>query len=347
MVHVHIDDALLGSPDALDALDVGLKLLAGPKPRLFFRAPARVRLDKQHGVPAALWQVDSLVGLQQHPLLERAIAVAVDLRDGVVRVGSLRPEDYEAPEPFPQEAGARPPPVGAAVNSRYFDLVEVCHVPRRVGDYLVSVVLLDQHSNREPVSVRASDLSDAFHDPAVDALINAEYLRKGHPRVWPLPTAHTPSYAPRPDVPTPPDAAGIVMTAPRAVAQRPGTPWPLRGAWRLPLRPEDIVRTPDATVEHMERRGFGRPTAVVPVSLLFTGADSPRDVLVQLGLPTFDPIDVANPPGSVTGCFSLDLQQTFEGKLEPQTYFVYAFSREVMAGPVQTALVAAERLPER
>lgn len=347
MVTVRIDDALLGSPDALDALGVGRKLLAGPKPALFLRVPRHVRLDTQRAVPAALWQADTFVGLARHPLLQRALAVIVDLRDGAVRVASLRPDGYVPPRPFPRGDGDSPAAEGAAAKSHYFDLVDQCSFPLRVGDYLVSVVLLDQHSNREAVSVRASDLSDAFHDPAVDALINAEYLRKGHPRVWPLPTALTPSYAPRPDVPTPPDAAGIVMTAPRAVAQRPGTPWPLRGAWRLPLRPEDIVRTPDATVEHMERRGFGRPTAVVPVSLLFTGADSPRDVLVQLGLPTFDPIDVANPPAEVTGCFSLDLQQTFEGKLEPQTYFVYAFSREVMAGPVQTALVAAERLPER
>jgi hypothetical protein len=133
----------------------------------------------------------------------------------------------------------------------------------------------------------------------------------------------------------------------RAVPQRPGVPWRLRGAWRLPLRVQDIVRDADASVEHMVARGHGRPTAVVPMTLLLTGPDSVRDLEVSLAVPSFDPVDPAAPPAEVTGCFALDLHELFAEPATPQPWFLYAFSREVMSGPVRSTLIDASLLPSR
>lgn len=350
MADTRFDDALLWSPAAVEALDLGGALLRSRFRGLALRAPAMVSMAERSTVPAAIWQVDSLRDLATHDLAGRGLVVIVDRRSGEVRVGGLRhPEAVrEADDLLPHGVSVRPkPPEGEAVNQAFYDLVTRAGFPWQAGDYLVTVVLLDRVSNRVEVALRSSAASDVFHDPAVEALLAAEYARLGPDPVWPLPGNPAPSYRPQPQRPAAPEAPGITLSVDRAVPQRAGARWWLHGAWRLPLRPQDIVRDADASVEHMVARGHGRPTAVMPVTLLLTGTDSPRHVVAELALPSFDPVDPSAPPAEVTGHFTLDLADLLGARLAPQTWFVYAFSRDVMAGPAQTALVSADLLPVR
>jgi hypothetical protein len=68
---------------------------------------------------------------------------------------------------------------------------------------------------------------------------------------------------------------------------------------------------------------------------------------VALRVPGFDPIDAARPPAAVTGHFTLDLVATPSISKQAQTYYVYAFSGGLAAGPFLTAFVTEDMLPTR
>ena len=342
------DDALLWSPDALDALEVGSALLDEDFRGLFLRVPAAVPMSERSTVPAAIWQVESLRDLAARSLRRRGRVVIVDTLSGEVRVGFLRDPEGEDPPAEPLTAAALEMiPEGASTSEARCDLVAAAGLPWRPGDFLVTVVLLDRASNRAAVSLRPSAASEAFRDTVVDAFIATEFQGLRAPPVSPLPGLTSTRYLPAPGVPPTPDAPGITLAIDRAVPQRPGVPWRLHGAWRLPLCVQDIVREPDATHEHLAARGHPYPTAVLPVTLLLTGPDSLRDLEIELSLPSFDPIDPAAPPGTVTGCFSVDLLELVDAPPTPQPWFLYAFSREVMTGPVRSTLIDASLLPPR
>ena len=84
-------------------------------------------------------------------------------------------------------------------------------------------------------------------------------------------------------------------------------------------------------------------TARVPVSLLLTGSAEPTPQILKLTVPSYTPLESAGGHTIATGYFSLDLCRIANLLVTPQTYFIYAFSGEVMTSAVPTAFV---RLPE-
>lgn len=90
-------------------------------------------------------------------------------------------------------------------------------------------------------------------------------------------------------------------------------------------------------------RDVGDPAAraVIPVTLVGTGAKRPDPLVVPLQVPIYADLDPARLPPTVTGHFALDLLRVPDGyKLLRQTTHLWAFSGDVVAGPFTTAVVA-------
>jgi hypothetical protein len=80
----------------------------------------------------------------------------------------------------------------------------------------------------------------------------------------------------------------------------------------------------------------------VAVHLVLTGADEPAPIAVSLRVPIYGEVE----PGTLAaGRFAFDLLSLVSLPEQTQTYFLYAFSREVMAGPSPFAVVTPAMLP--
>jgi len=95
-------------------------------------------------------------------------------------------------------------------------------------------------------------------------------------------------------------------------------------------------------VKHVLKQKLDREkphTAIVPITLVLTGSDRPAPVVLPLKLPSYDPVDRNADSAIVSGYFAIDLCKLSDIAAIEQTVFIYAFSGEVMVGPVPIALV--------
>jgi hypothetical protein len=131
----------------------------------------------------------------------------------------------------------------------------------------------------------------------------------------------------------------------QAVVLEQGARSVLRASFRLPLQRHQIIPPTDLREGLRARTGSTQPpTAVVALGLLVVGADVPSPTVLPLRVPVWDPIGDP-PPSTVTGHFAIDLLQQDGIPRVGQTYFVFAFNGEHMAGPVSMALVDPLMLP--
>ena len=105
----------------------------------------------------------------------------------------------------------------------------------------------------------------------------------------------------------------------------------VRGAFLLPVGKPDLV-PPDEGERHK---------AVIDIHFVITGADTPAPLLYSIRAPVYGEAEVGKP---AAGHFAFDLFSIFKPQQRTQTYFLFAFSREVMAGPQPIAIVASDAL---
>jgi len=186
--------------------------------------------------------------------------------------------------------------------------------------YVITVLLRDQASNR--VRVDLGQQAGAYHDEEVERFLAEQHAKAAAPVVSPKPGKPVPSYAAIEGSPAIPDQVGVVMAGDRVVVQAAGARAILRGAFRLPVRASELATD---------------GSAVVGITLVVNASDQPQSGVLRLDAPA------TVTDGVGTGYFAIDL--IAEGlAAEPQTYFVFAFSGELMAGPTPVALVAESRL---
>ena len=138
--------------------------------------------------------------------------------------------------------------------------------------------------------------------------------------------------------PAVPVEAGIALSLPRVLTLDGDTRCVLRASFRLPIRAVDRPR-------QGERPDQGKPmTAIVPVWLLVVGADDGGAGVIPLRVPSYAPLEGGLEQPLAVGHFALDLLRTRGMPDAPQTYFIYAFSGPVLAGPVPTAFVTPEMI---
>jgi hypothetical protein len=305
-------------------------------------APAFVSLAQRDSVPVAVCRVATLADAAKVDITLRALATAVDLDTGDVRASRAFYEDNEEPfeaVPAPPEYAAAidPKPVGTTAEVMQFDARERLGVPWRPATYLVTLVVLDQVSNRRKVTLQTSP--STYEDPAVKEFLEKERLRIGPPPAGPRaaegePFAH---FRKRPESPPPPAKPGIAMAAPRVFVLGSATSCLLSGSFRVPLARHQIVPPGPGDAGG----------AVVPLSLLLTGSKHAEPTTIAMQVPIFDAIDSGAPPETVVGYFAVELLHVEGVADSPQTFFVHAFSGEVLGGPLAVAFVPPELLPHR
>ena len=312
-------------------------------------APRQVPLDARSTLPALVCQVETVATGRLRRLRRQGLVTAMNLRTGALRVtrftDSAQEERPLDPEP-PPEPGEEPPPDSS--NDRIsslstLDLRERLGLAWEPAEYLVTVILMDRVSNRVRVALAPTESS--FLDPAVAEFIAAEYARLRPLPPAPPPGDPVPRYRAWDGAPEIPSEPGINLRADRVSAIREDRRAMLYGSFRVPLRPQNIVRPDPNNPDPDQLALYDGATAVVDIAVLLTGADAPSPVQLVLRVPSYDPIDPAAPPREVTGHFALDMLRTAGMPHVGQTYFIYAFSGELMAGPVPFALVPAAALP--
>jgi hypothetical protein len=301
-------------------------------------APAFVGLEAGR-FPIAGFHVTRPGAVVAPSFWEHALVTAVCLETNELHVG--RAFDAEA-------AGEAGPGSGKGVTgfTFQFDALKGLKLPSRPGTYLVALVVRESVSNR--VTVRLGPSPARFQDPAVGAFV-ARRLAESPPRaVWPEPGEPLPAYGPRAKAPPVPAGPGIALAVERVLLLEAGARCPLSGSFRLPVLPQEIVRetAKGGPAPGRSLQGGARPTAVLSITLLVTGSDSPGPFVASLAVPSFDALQPGQPRPVATGAFALDLLALPGMRPEPRTHFVYAFCGEVLAGPVATAFVAQDMLAQ-
>lgn len=166
--------------------------------------------------------------------------------------------------------------------------------------------------------------------------------------VWPPESPERARYQEVEGAPPAPAGLGMTLVAERAlVPTEPGARWPLLLSWRLPVRPAERVPEP-AFTDPPTPPPASYPDldpdvkAVVPITLVITGARAPGPFSVGLRVPCRD---LSGDVGS--GQVELDLLRVKGAPRAPgETYFIYAVAGDVLAGPAVTALVSEDALPK-
>jgi len=309
---------------------------------LLLGAPTIVPLNQYQSFPVALLRVCRLTTLSKIPSRPNVIIAAMDLFTGELRAqlalpdGSRRPSNGTSPRsagPAASRDSFSDDDTAMIGEGHLIDLATRLQLPAMRGEYLVSAILLDKVSNRCRMKVVESA---GYDDPAVDDFIR-EYRasRRKPPTVFPEPGDPLPFYQRQEDSPAIPADIGIALSVTRVSVFSPRTRCVVTGSYRLRIQPQHVVK-PVAG-------GVAQETARVPVSLLITGSADPAPRVLKLVVPSYEPLKSAGNETVAAGYFSLDLCRLTNLLVTPQTFFIYAFSAEVMTAAVPAAFV---RLPE-
>ena len=316
-------DAFLDAVD--DAGQYGLRIAA----------PAQVALDQHQALPVVAVRVATLEDAYNLAFESAAVITAVDLVENRAYAGMAIEQKFATEEPA---GSVEPPGPGDSSETYFIDLQDRLDLPWQAGRWLVTLLMRDQSSNRVTTQLGASGAT--YQDPEVERFLAQQRAALEMPEPWPRPGANT-SYLPLADSPELPETSGIVLSLPRVQVIDPEQGLPLKGAFRLPVDNARLApNTADPLVLEEETVG-----AVVPINLVLTGSASAIPFVWRLLVPVYQPAATLTERGETSGWFSLDLQELGNVLERSQTWFVYAFSGEVMSGPFLSGLVSREMLP--
>lgn len=242
---------------------------------------------------------------------------AFPARDGM----APPPTDYY--DPLPDEE--LDPGPGRVEHAFEVDVFEDLEIPRWPGTYNVHVLVRERRSEAFRIAV---GFSDRMSDAAVTWYIGDQQRKIEALPVWPPARVPFPAYGERVELPVP-ELPGIVLDVPPVVPYAPGKRAVLRGAFRVPLQPQDRVR-PSGEGGFI-KRAIG-PKAVVPINVVLAADDRVSLVPIPLAVPTSTLVD-EGPQVFALGQFAVDLFE-FEGMWrEPQPVHIHAFSGGLSSAP--------------
>lgn len=314
-------------------------------PTLTLDAPPLVSVDGRSELPVHFVYVRSLAEAQQLDPEQALVLVAVRLEDNLCLAQLALFVDKE-PAVAPM-VSTDPPNVGMTGELLTTDARAQLGVPWERGTLTMTGLLRERISNTCQ-SVLGPERSD-FVDPEVEAYLDAKRASRvpvQQAEVWPAlapirgAIARTldggpppfPNYRAHADSPPIPDAMGVTLVVERVVESGPGNRCVLRGSFRLPCTVHERV---PYDLESGRLFGVGAPgaTAVVQIHLVVTAARFAGPIVLPLRIPSFDEL-ASGEDGVATGSFNLDLFEIPAMPQVPDTYFLTAFSREVVTGPI-------------
>jgi hypothetical protein len=298
-------------------------------------APKVVALDKHRSAPLAILRVRKAQGGSPVDFRASAVLAAWDHDQGRLRARLAFPKP--PPSPVPRQGAAPSAAKGDSFSgdatamiseASTLDLASRLQLLPGSGEYTVSLLCLDQAANR--CRVRFID-SAAFQDAEAEAYLRAlRAEEQGPPRTDPEPGRNSVAYTPQPQSPPIPAEGGIALDVQRVTVMRPDRQCLLHGSFRLPVAASS--KPAPSGPDHAA-------TAIVPIGLLLTGSVRPEPIVINLNAPSYRPLEAAEGGTWAVGHFALDLGAFAHLHGAVQTYFVYAFSGDAMAGPVLAAFV--------
>src|SRR6266446_6133162 len=258
-------------------------------------APAQVNIEEHQTLPvigcrsAAVWQA------RRANFSRFGLITALQ-----PKTGRLLADRAQTPRIFSETIPADDSDPGEGVIMSLFDLdlrERLPKLPWEPGTYLLTVILQDQVSNRLLVNLVSSQprVSDRLAE-VQDSTIS------------PPPDDPLPSYRSEKDSLPLPKAMGISLNLETRVVLRPQTKCVLRGSYRLPLRLQHLLgmQTQDSPPEAEEQE----VAAIIPLTLLLTGSESPGPFLISMRVPCYDRLASDSLVAEVTGVFAIDLFET-------------------------------------
>ncbi len=304
--------------------------------------PSLVALNMHNSFPVALLRVRKLLSTNPVNFRGSAIIAAMELNTSQLRAKLAfdppRQSNKRGESPTGGEGDSFSNDQSAMIaEGDTLDLAQRLNIPATRGNHIVTLICLDQVSNQCRMKLVESS---GYQDPAVDDFLRT-YQSEEHssPTVFPQPGTPMPRYQRVSESTTLPDGVGIAMEVTRVNPISQSTSCILQGSYRLPVRPHQLVSSPRGD----EAARANPMTAVVPITLLLTGSVDATPKLLPLSLPSYGPTKTLDDDTIVTGYFALDLCHMTDLTAVAQTYFIYAFSGEVMEGPVPTAFVRIPR----
>jgi hypothetical protein len=325
--------------------DIEQRLLSGGVAALLVDAPPEVPLDRRDTAPLLVLRVASYATVARFPFDRTAVVAAVDLDNNYLYAaaaaqarGPDRGEDTRPPPPGPAISGT-------AVQGYALELRGLLGLPWKPARYLVTLILQETTHDRLPV--RLGNSPATYHDPEVDRYLNELRKQPDVPALVPDPRERMRPFAPHPQAPTIPAEKGMNLSVRRVIRTDDPDPVVLRCSFRLPVLRRHVVPPGadpwnPATAALFDQLGENDtpPRGVVRIGLVATGSVVATPFVWRLAVPTYDPIPPGDGPVLVTGSFRVDLQSLGNVKGVEQTLFLYAFSDDVLVGPIPIGVTA-------
>jgi hypothetical protein len=299
-------------------------------------APAAVALDTQTTLPVVCIRSGSYRDVWTVDFAQHGLLATVNLDENKLLVDFAVDQEMEDEKIDPAEA-----PEGYTAQTRVIDIREQLGLPWQPGRLLTTAIMRERVSNRVMTAIQHSP--SAYRDEEVEKFIAAQRARVPASPIRPLPGKFLPYYRPSPGSPPLPEQAGIRVQADRVLVLRPGAQCIVRGSFRLPVLIQEVVKSQQYPAPEFDPGN--RPTAVVGIHILITGAEVPAANVLEMSVPSYEPLETMNGKRFATGYFTLDLIQHGIVSNKPQTIFLYIFSGEVLVGPTPIGLVSEDRLP--
>lgn len=295
-------------------------------------APRRVDLAARKTLPVFLYYMGEFRQLVTRDLQKQGLVAVVDVERNALWITPARVQDAgEDPDPEAMEPPEEPIPDGYATEIQTLELRERLELAWKPARLISQAILLDLQSPRVETELVAG--SGSFQDPEVAKFVAEERAAQNPPAPFPAlaPGDRYPSYSRTPASPDLPEGNGIVLKVDRVITVDGNKPVLLQGAWRLPVRPEDLVKPANANYNRANGllQSDGSPyAAVVRIHVLAVGVADDTPKVYSLTLP------VSGVSGGLaSGYFAVDLGKLPDFPIADQTVFFYGYSREFASAP--------------
>lgn len=302
-------------------------------------APSAVTPNAQKSLPFLVLDVNDRVQMAQ----------AAFKGAGIIAAQRLDTNELRAVKAFTRDSArssADEVSPGFAARENSADLIRIGAVnTSSPGSYLLSAIVRDRVSNRVPMKV--GQPAAAFNDAEVAKFLAAQRAKLPASTVRPE-EGDSAIYGDAANCPPVPEKEGIALAAERVVVLDNDSKAFVNASFRLPLFVNDVVADPSKIPDGVKKRVATRGpcTGIVGISLLVVGADDSVPRVIRLDVPVFAKIEGTPERPLGVGHFKFDLFSNEQILLSPQTYFIYAFSHEFMAGPIACAIVPESALPK-
>ena len=300
-------------------------------------APHEVMLPSRDTLPVFAYYMGSYRQVATHSFPKGALLVAVDPDTNMLWAA---PFMADSGEDIPVRESTPPDqlPEGYLSTFQALDARERVRLPWKPSRVILQVILLDLASNR--VETKLEGGPGLFVDEEKESFLKAERAKLNPPS--PFPALPRGAYAEGPDSPPLPEGFGIALAAPRVAVLDGKQKLYLRGSWRLPVFPEELVKQENSEYNKahglMQMDGFTPYAACVTIHVLVLGSQQSTPMHYQLQLPV-SKLAAGFETLAAVGRFTIELTELPGFPKSDQTLFIYGYARDWAAEAVKIGLV--------